>query len=100
MRACVMRDHRLVIDDVADPRPELGQVLVRTRACGICGSDLHFLRHAETMAAMTDELMPSMGELGAISTMQVDVTPPACTSWPTTTTFPGVSPSTCSWLPR
>ena len=74
MRACVMRDHRLVIDDVADPRPELGQVLVRTRACGICGSDLHFLRHAETMAAMTDELMPSMGELGAISTMQVDVT--------------------------
>jgi threonine dehydrogenase-like Zn-dependent dehydrogenase len=69
-----MRDHRLVIDDVADPRPELGQVLVRTQACGICGSDLHFLRHAETMAAMTDELMPSMGELGAISTMQVDVT--------------------------
>jgi threonine dehydrogenase-like Zn-dependent dehydrogenase len=48
MRACVMRDHRLVIDDVADPRPELGQVLVRTLACGICGSDLHFLRHAET----------------------------------------------------
>lgn len=74
MRACVMRDHRLVIDDVADPRPELGQVLVRTRACGICGSDLHFLRHADTMAAMTDEVLPSMGELGAVATMQVDVT--------------------------
>ena len=61
-----------MIDDVADPRPELGQVLVATQACGICGSDLHFLRHAETMAAMTDELMPSMGELGAVATMQAD----------------------------
>jgi threonine dehydrogenase-like Zn-dependent dehydrogenase len=72
MRACVMREHRLVIDDMADPRPELGQVLVATQACGICGSDLHFLRHAEKMAAMTDELMPSMGELGGVATMQVD----------------------------
>src|ERR1700722_10195159 len=74
MRACVMREHRLVIDDVADPRPELGQVLVRNLACGICGSDLHFLRHAEKMASMTDELMPSMGEMGHIATMQVDPT--------------------------
>src|SRR5580704_4344906 len=72
MRACVMRAHELVIDDVADPRPELGQVLVRNLACGICGSDLHFLRHADQMAAMTDEVMPSMGELGGIATMQVD----------------------------
>jgi threonine dehydrogenase-like Zn-dependent dehydrogenase len=72
MKACVMRAHELVIDEVADPRPELGQVLVRNLACGICGSDLHFLRHADQMAAMTDEVMPSMGELGAVATMQVD----------------------------
>jgi threonine dehydrogenase-like Zn-dependent dehydrogenase len=72
MRACVMREHRLVIDDVADPRPEMGQVLVATQACGICGSDLHFLRHAEKMAAMTDEVLPSMGELGGVATMQID----------------------------
>ncbi len=72
MRACVMRDHQLVIDDVPDPRPELGQVLVRNLACGICGSDLHFLRHADQMASMTDELLPSMGELGGIAAMQVD----------------------------
>jgi len=73
MRACVMRENRLVVDDVADPRPELGHVLVRTLACGICGSDLHFLRHAETMAAMTDELLPSMGELAGLATMQIDL---------------------------
>jgi threonine dehydrogenase-like Zn-dependent dehydrogenase len=72
MRACVMREKRLLIDEVADPRPELGQALVRILACGICGSDLHFLRHAETMAAMTDELLPSMG-LGGLATMQIDL---------------------------
>jgi threonine dehydrogenase-like Zn-dependent dehydrogenase len=72
MRACVMRDHQLVTDDVADPRPELGQVLVRNLACGICGSDLHFLRHAEKMASMTDEIISSMGEMGHVATMQVD----------------------------
>ncbi len=61
MRACVMRQGRLVVDDAAEPRPETGQMLVRTLACGICGSDLHFLRHGETMVTMTDEMLPSMG---------------------------------------
>ncbi|HVC68946.1 MAG TPA: zinc-binding dehydrogenase [Acidimicrobiales bacterium] len=74
MRACVMREHRLVVDDVADPRPELGQVLVRTVACGICGSDLHFLRHADAMSSMTDEMLPSMGELGGLVSTQIDLT--------------------------
>jgi threonine dehydrogenase-like Zn-dependent dehydrogenase len=61
MRACVMRQGRLVVDDTDDPRPETGQLLVRILACGICGSDLHFLRHGETMVAMTDAMLPSMG---------------------------------------
>ena len=61
MRACVMRGGRLVVDDTADPRPETGQMLVRILACGICGSDLHFLRHGEAMVAMTDAMLPSMG---------------------------------------
>ena len=49
MRAAVMRDRRLVVDDVPEPVPGPGQVLVKTLACGICGSDLHALRHAERM---------------------------------------------------
>ena len=61
MRACVMREGRLVVDDTADPRPETGQLVVRTLACGICGSDLHFLRHGETMVKMTTDMLPSMG---------------------------------------
>jgi len=41
-----MRGGRLVVDTLPDPRPGPGEVLVRTLACGICGSDLHALQHA------------------------------------------------------
>jgi threonine dehydrogenase-like Zn-dependent dehydrogenase len=42
-----MRSRRLVVADVPVPPPGPGDVLVRTLACGICGSDLHALKHAE-----------------------------------------------------
>lgn len=49
-----MREWELRIDEVPDPVPGAGQVLTRVLACGICGSDLHTLRHgAETMALRT-----------------------------------------------
>ena len=41
MRAAVFRQGEFVVDTIPDPVPAEGQVLVRTRACGICGSDLH-----------------------------------------------------------
>lgn len=47
MRAAVMRDLKIVTDDVPDPTPGPGEVLVKTLACGICGSDLHALKHAK-----------------------------------------------------
>jgi threonine dehydrogenase-like Zn-dependent dehydrogenase len=47
MRAAVMRDRKLVVADVPVPELGPGDVLVRTLACGICGSDLHALKHAE-----------------------------------------------------
>src|SRR2546430_15332465 len=47
MRAAVMRDRKLIVADVPVPTPGPGEVLVRTLACGICGSDLHALKHAE-----------------------------------------------------
>ncbi len=51
MRAAIKRGTQIVCDSIADPRPGPGQVLVRTRACGICGSDLHALHHG---AALTE----------------------------------------------
>jgi threonine dehydrogenase-like Zn-dependent dehydrogenase len=51
MRAVVMRDRKLVVADVPVPEPGPGEVLVRTLACGICGSDLHALKHAEKFVA-------------------------------------------------
>lgn len=55
MRAAVMRDSRLVVDEVAAPLPGEGEVLVKTLACGICGSDLHALKHAAEMVRASEE---------------------------------------------
>ena len=52
MRAAIMRGGAIVVDDYPDPKPEAGEVLVKTLACGICGSDLHALTHAEQMNEM------------------------------------------------
>jgi threonine dehydrogenase-like Zn-dependent dehydrogenase len=56
MRAAVMRDWSLRVDDLPDPRPQAGQVLTRVLACGICGSDLHMLQHGAEMRRMSEEL--------------------------------------------
>lgn len=49
MRAVIRRNRKLVCDEIPDLQPQEGQVLVRTLACGICGSDLHALHHMEHM---------------------------------------------------
>ena len=49
MRAAVMRQKKLLVTDVEMPKPAAGEVLVKTLACGICGSDLHALKHAEKL---------------------------------------------------
>lgn len=56
MRAAVLRDGAMVLrEDVPEPVPGPGQVLVGVQACGICGSDLHFARHgAQVLAAGAD----------------------------------------------
>lgn len=52
MRAVVRRGKRLIATDVADVSALPGQVIARTLACGICGSDLHAVHHLETMVEM------------------------------------------------
>jgi threonine dehydrogenase-like Zn-dependent dehydrogenase len=52
MRAAIKRGTQIVHDTVADPEPGPGQVLVQTLACGICGSDLHALKHGSVFAGI------------------------------------------------
>lgn len=62
MRAAVLRDGRMVYrDDVPEPIPETGQVLVEVRACGICGSDLHFAAHGAQVLQMSDRVAGGAG---------------------------------------
>lgn len=51
MRAMVLRDKEVRVEEVERPAPGPGQVLARVRACGICGSDLHAARYIEDMIA-------------------------------------------------
>jgi len=41
MRAAIFRNGEIVVDQMPEPRPGAGMVLVKSLACGICGSDLH-----------------------------------------------------------
>ena len=51
-----MREWELRVDDVPDPAPGPGQVLTKVLACGICGSDLHMLKHGAELRAISAEL--------------------------------------------
>jgi threonine dehydrogenase-like Zn-dependent dehydrogenase len=65
MRAVALKSGQIYVrDDVPEPQPGFGQVLVQVKACGICGSDLHFAKHGGDMLALTKEMegMPMLGE--------------------------------------
>jgi threonine dehydrogenase-like Zn-dependent dehydrogenase len=62
MRAAVLREGRMVYrDDVPEPVPGPGQVLVGVRSCGICGSDLHFAAHGAEVLSLSDQMAASLG---------------------------------------
>jgi threonine dehydrogenase-like Zn-dependent dehydrogenase len=64
VRAAALRDGRILVrDDVPEPQPGFGQVLVQVRACGICGSDLHFAQHGGEMLGLAEQLegLPDFG---------------------------------------
>ena len=51
MCAVVMQDARLRVDEVPEPVPGPGEVLVDVLACGICGTDLHCAAHGPAFNA-------------------------------------------------
>jgi threonine dehydrogenase-like Zn-dependent dehydrogenase len=51
VRAAVLRDGKIEVRSIADPVPGPGQVLVRTRTCAICASDVHAIEHGAVLAS-------------------------------------------------
>src|ERR1700743_516297 len=56
MRAAIFRSGEIVVDQMGAPTPASGQALVKTLACGICGSDLHARKHAHRMVELSRHL--------------------------------------------
>jgi threonine dehydrogenase-like Zn-dependent dehydrogenase len=76
MRAAALKSGQIYVrDDVPEPEPAFGQILVQVKACGICGSDLHFAKHGADMLALTKEVqgMPEMGLGGPDIDLDQDV---------------------------
>ncbi len=56
MKAAVFHEvgSPLVVEDVADPVPGPSDLVIAVRACGICGTDLHWTEHHNTDGAWRD----------------------------------------------
>src|SRR3954469_10241697 len=68
MRAAVFRQGDFVLESIPDPVLAEGQVLVRTLACGICGSDLHAAKYT---AAFVDVARRSGGRFSMVADRDV-----------------------------
>ena len=53
MRAAVLEKigGKFTIEELRDPSPQAGEVLIRTAACGVCHSDLHVVHGNVTFPA-------------------------------------------------
>lgn len=74
MRAAVLNKGKILVrDDVEEPVPQMGQALVEVKACGICGSDLHFAKHGASMLALGQEMAGGMmADTGARPELDLD----------------------------
>src|SRR5882757_10803751 len=74
MRGSVLRGGRMVYrDDLPEPVPGPGQVLVDIKACGICGSDLHFAKDGDDVLAASAQLEGLPAGVGVSVDLGADV---------------------------
>lgn len=55
---------RMIVKDTDDPKPKTGQVIVKVKYCGICGSDLHSYETGATSGIMGHEFSGEIESLG------------------------------------
>lgn len=70
MRALLLeRPGTVSLQDVAEPQPGRGEILVRVAACGICHTDLHYIDHGvptfKTPVILGHEVSGTVAGLGA-----------------------------------
>jgi Zn-dependent alcohol dehydrogenase len=70
MRAAVLPEvgASLRVEELRDPRPKPGEVLVRVRACGVCHTDLHVIKGEvkfPTPCVLGHEISGVVEEVGA-----------------------------------
>jgi len=63
MRATVLRNGSFATEMRQRPQPGPGEVLVKVRSCGICGSDLHLFRHQRDTIEKARSLGADVSEL-------------------------------------
>jgi propanol-preferring alcohol dehydrogenase len=74
--------HPLRIEQLPQPRPDLGEVLLRIRACGVCRTDLHIVEG--DLAQLRPRLVPGhqiVGEVVDGGTRQLQVGTRVGVSW-------------------
>ncbi len=64
--ALIQDDYSLKVEEVPTPKPGPGEVLVNISHCGICGSDLHYLKNCMMLpgAIIGHEISGHIAELG------------------------------------
>src|SRR3972149_1872760 len=50
--------------EIPIPEPGAGEVVVKVTACGICGTDLHFLRHNQDWTPLGHEVVGTIAAVG------------------------------------
>ena len=56
MRAALIENGAVRVGELPDPVPVKGQALVRTHSCGLCASDLHFLKGGRNIIDLSRRL--------------------------------------------
>lgn len=54
MKAALVIDKKLTVEDIAEPTPTANELLVSTLVCGVCGTDLHCVHGAKEMAESSE----------------------------------------------
>jgi threonine dehydrogenase-like Zn-dependent dehydrogenase len=62
MRFAVLRGGQMALrENVPEPEPGPGQVVVAVKACSICGSDLHLAKYGDEVMSADEQMFGAPG---------------------------------------